>query len=173
MQTRKTGGFVVAAIVAFSASVVLASAATAPTTVKTAKISSLGTVLVNASGLTLYRFTTDKKGSSSCTGACAALWPPLLATAKPTAGKGVTASKLGMLKRSNGQKQVTYEGFPLYRYAGDRKPGQAKGEGTEGTWYAVAGSGSLVKPSAAAQSAGSGTASATTTPDTSPGGYGY
>jgi predicted lipoprotein with Yx(FWY)xxD motif len=174
-----------AAVLAVGVVAATAAPTSAPPTVKTAKIADLGTVLVNGSGLTLYRFTTDKKGSSSCNGSCAALWPPLLAgKGKPVAGTGVAAAKLGTLKRSTGQLQVTYGGYALYRFASDKKPGEAKGEGLEGSWYAVAPSGALVKTSATSQTAVSqptsgGTTStpATTTPGTGGGngggGYDY
>jgi predicted lipoprotein with Yx(FWY)xxD motif len=185
MQIRKVVGLVLlAGVFTFGVSAAFATR-TVASTVKTAKISGLGTVLVNGSGRTLYRFTADKKGASTCNGSCAALWPPVLAsgTAEPVAGTGVTASKLGTIKRSNGQKQVTYGGYPLYRYAADTKSGQAKGEGAEGTWFAVAPSGALVK-GATKEAAGSGgtitapagpgtTSPAVTTPAGSDGSGGY
>ncbi len=132
----------------------MAAAPAAPSsgvTVKTASVAKLGTVLVNESGLTLYRFTaSDKKGSSSCTGGCASVWSPLFAVGKTSAGTGVAASKLGTIKRSNGRMQVTYAGYPLYRYAADAKAGSDKGEGVGGTWFAVAPSGAVVKGAASA-----------------------
>jgi len=144
----------------------LASPAAAPLTVKTESISKLGPVLVNGSGLTLYRFKADKKGTSSCSGGCAAIWPPVLAVgkAKPVAGTGVAAAKLGLFKRSTGQLQVTYGGYALYRFAADTKPGEAKGEGVEGAWFAVAPSGALVKSTPTSEGLASPTA---TTPSTS------
>jgi predicted lipoprotein with Yx(FWY)xxD motif len=175
VHIRKPAGIVMSAFVlAFGATAALAAPAIAPPMVKTATISGLGKVLVNGSGLTLYRFTSDKRGSSSCTGGCAAIWPPVIATgkAKPVAGKGAIASKLGTIKRSNGQTQVTYGGYPLYRFAADTKAGQAKGEGIEGTWFAVASSGTLVKAEAA-----SATPAPTPAPAPAPapagGGYNY
>jgi predicted lipoprotein with Yx(FWY)xxD motif len=149
---------VFAALVLAGALGAAALAAPAPSTVRTAAVAKLGTVLVNGSGLTLYRLDTDKKGASSCDGGCAAVWPPLLATGKtkPVAGTGVAASKLGLIKRSTGQMQVTYDGYPLYRFAADTKPGEAKGEGVSGTWFAVAPSGGLVKAKAAAAGGGGG-----------------
>lgn len=116
-------------------------------TVKVAKNSKYGTVLVSASGKTLYRYTSDRKGVNSCKGACAALWPALVvkSSVKPTAGPGVNAKLLGTMKHSKGLRQVTYAGFPLYRYSGDQKAGDVKGEGFQGKWYLVNSKGALVK----------------------------
>ena len=116
-------------------------------TVKTAHSSKYGTILVASNGMTLYRYTPDRKNASTCSGACAGYWPPLVlkAGAKPTAGSGATASLLGTTKRSNGAMQVTYAGWPLYYYAGDKKAGQTNGQGFEKTWYVVATTGALVK----------------------------
>jgi predicted lipoprotein with Yx(FWY)xxD motif len=140
-----------------------AAAAVVPS-VKTGKIAALGTVLVSASGRTLYHYTDESRGKVDCTGPCAQLWPPLLAKggAKPVAGPGIVAAKLGVVKRADGTAQVTYGGFGLYLYAGDTKPGQAKGEGLEGSWYAVSPAAKIVKPAAAAGAVrgGSGSTSA-------------
>jgi predicted lipoprotein with Yx(FWY)xxD motif len=180
VQIRAIGKFVVPALAAvICVSAAVASPAVAPVAVKTATVASFGSVLVNGSGLTLYRYTSDRKGASTCSGACAAEWPPLVVKgdAKPVAGKGVAASRLGMIKRSNGQMQVTYGGYPLYLFAGDSKAGQTKGQGFEKTWYLVASSGALVKtsPAAAAPSSSSSAPApaTTTTPASSGGGYDY
>ncbi len=121
-------------------------------TVKTAASSTYGTVLVAANGMTLYRYTPDKKGVSVCSGACAKYWPPLLlkGTAKETAGSGVSSALLGEVMRANGAAQVSYAGYPLYYYAGDKKPGDVKGQGFEKTWYVVSAKGALVKHGVAA-----------------------
>ena len=144
--------FVLAVIVVAMAGVGVAMAATRSTsatkgTVMTAKVGKFGAVLVASNGMTLYRYTPDKKNVSVCTGACAGYWPPLLVkgTAKPTAGSGASASLLGTTMRTGGAEQVTYAGFPLYTYAGDKKPGQANGQGFEKTWYVVNATGALVK----------------------------
>src|ERR1700730_2358590 len=76
---------------------------------------SLGSILVDSTGRTVYLFKADSGTSSACSGACATAWPPLLATGTPTAGTGPTASKLGTITRSDGKQQVTYNGHPLYR----------------------------------------------------------
>ena len=109
----------------------------------------LGRVLVDARGHTLYLFDKDKRGMSSCSGACAAYWPPAITTAKPRAGAGVNASRLGMTRRADGRRQVTYAGHPLYTFIGDKKPGQTTGEGLTdfgAAWDAVAPNGRSVEP---------------------------
>jgi len=156
---------VLAILVVAMAGVGVAMAATRSTsakngTVKAAKVGKFGTVLVSSSGMTLYRYTPDRKNVSVCSGACATYWPPLLVkgTAKPTVGSGASASLLGTTMRSNGAEQVTYAGFPLYLYVGDKKPGQANGQGFQKTWYVVSATGALVKHAVS----GSGTGSTTT-----------
>jgi predicted lipoprotein with Yx(FWY)xxD motif len=111
----------------------------------------LGNVLVDARGRTLYLFEKDKRGRSACNGACATYWPPLLSTAKPRPGRGVHASLLGVTKRTNGKRQVTYAGHPLYTFIADTKAGQTNGEGLTNfgaTWDAIAASGRAVEPTA-------------------------
>ena len=107
----------------------------------------LGKVLVDAQGRTLYLFEADKGPMSACDGACASVWPPLKTTGGPTAGAGVTASKLGTTKRSDGATEVTYNGHPLYTYAGDSAPGQTSGQGLDdygAEWYVLSASGSKI-----------------------------
>ena len=144
----------VAAIGAGTAIAASAASHTSGGTVKTAKSAKYGAVLVAANGMTLYRYTPDSKGVSTCSGACAKFWPPLLASAgaKPTAGTGASSSLLGTIKRGKGA-QVTYAGFPLYFYAGDKKAGDVAGQGVEGTWYVVSAKGALVKHAVAATAA--------------------
>lgn len=98
---------------------------------------SLGDVLVDATGRTLYLFTPDTGGTSTCYGQCATAWPPLLTSGTPVAGSGVDASLLGTTTRTDGSVQVTYAGHPLYYFAKDSAPGQTNGEGVGGVWYAV------------------------------------
>jgi predicted lipoprotein with Yx(FWY)xxD motif len=118
-------------------------------TVKSAFVPALGkTVLVDASGRTLYRNRTEKGGRIRCTGACAAAWPPLLvpAGARVTAGAGVAQAKLGTVLRPGGKRQATYAGQPLYRFAADRRAGQAKGQALGGVWFAIAPASSTPAP---------------------------
>jgi predicted lipoprotein with Yx(FWY)xxD motif len=105
----------------------------------------LGKVLVASNGRTLYLYTPDPKGKSTCTGSCASIWPPLLTKGKPRAGKGLKQKLLGTTKHG-GKLQVTYAGHPLYRYSGDSKAGQTNGEAYGGIWYAVNDAGKKVKP---------------------------
>jgi predicted lipoprotein with Yx(FWY)xxD motif len=105
---------------------------------KTAK-TSLGTVLTNSKGFTLYWFAIDTPTTSKCTGSCTTFWPPVIGT--PQAASGVTLpGKLGTITRSDGSLQATYNGHPLYTYVGDKSPGQTAGNkvnGSGGLWYAV------------------------------------
>jgi predicted lipoprotein with Yx(FWY)xxD motif len=107
----------------------------------------LGNVLVDSHGRTLYLFEKDSGMTSSCAGACASIWPPVTATGKPGAGTGLAASKIALLKRSDGTMQVSYGGHPLYTYAGDGKPGDTKGEGLNqfgAEWNVLAPNGSEI-----------------------------
>ncbi|SRR6266581_6342364 len=107
---------------------VASSTKTSRTKVAVAK-SPLGRILVDSKGITLYDFPKDRGTTSSCYGACAALWPPLTTTGKPVAGHGVRALLLGTTKRKDGKLEVTYNGHPLYYFVSDRKPGQTTGQG--------------------------------------------
>ena len=109
--------------------------------------SEYGRVLYDGKGFALYAFTRDGTGKSRCYGACAAAWPPYLATS-PKAGAGAKRSLLGTTRRSDGSLQVTYAGRPLYYYVGDSRPGQILCQNVEeygGLWLVVRGSGKLVR----------------------------
>jgi predicted lipoprotein with Yx(FWY)xxD motif len=97
-----------------------------------------GRVLASSRGLTLYYYGEDKphSGKSVCTGACATAWPPLAAPVKAPAGVRLPG-KLGVITRPDGVKQVTLNGYPLYVYSGDKAPGQAAGNGIEGSWHVI------------------------------------
>jgi predicted lipoprotein with Yx(FWY)xxD motif len=90
---------------------------------------SLGRYLVDGRGRSLYLFERDRHGRSACYGACASVWPPLMASGRVTHGAGVNGYKLGSVARRGGGREVTYAGHPLYYYAGDSRPGQLSGEG--------------------------------------------
>lgn len=109
----------------------------------------LGSVLAaGPKKLTVYMFSGDRGGQSTCYGECAALWEPVLTSGPPTAGAGVRSSELSTTKRVDGQLQVTYAGHPLYHYLPDVLPSDAIGEGLSnfgGQWYAVAPTGRPVK----------------------------
>jgi predicted lipoprotein with Yx(FWY)xxD motif len=128
----------------------------APATVGVAN-NSLGSVLVNSQGRTLYLFKADVGAKSACSGACATAWPPLLAASKPTAGTGLTASKLGTITRSGGSRQVTYNGHPLYLFIKDKKPGDVNGQGVTAfgaAWFALTPSGNQASTPASSSSGG-------------------
>jgi predicted lipoprotein with Yx(FWY)xxD motif len=111
------------------------------------KSSSLGQILVDGKGMTLYLFEKDTGTMSTCTGSCAQFWPPVTTTGAPKAGQGVMAGKLGTTTRSDGKTQVTYNGHPLYYYSGDMKPGDVTGQGLNtfgGLWYVLSPEGQAV-----------------------------
>lgn len=141
-----------AALVALAAAIFLLNAprlhaaGTSGTVVSTAN-TSLGRVLVNSQGRTLYLFGRDSRGKSACSGKCAGFWPPLISAGKPRAGAGARASLLGTTKRADGRLQVTYNHHPLYRFVKDTKKGQTQGEQVNafgGVWYAVSATGAKV-----------------------------
>lgn len=176
MKSHRRNRFA-AALLAVIGAGVLAIAATGSATKATVSVASnatLGKIIVGASGMTLYHYTDDHGKVVKCSGACAAQWPPVLIgkTAKPVAGAGIKASKLGTVKRSDGTVQVTYNGYALYRFAGDTKPGQVNGQGLEKEWYAIAASGALVKSVPAAASAGTSSAGSSSSPSSSGAGSG-
>jgi len=120
------------------------SSSAGPAVVKTASVSSLGaSVLVDSQGLTLYHLSGEQNGKWICTSAaCVKVWHPLAA---PTSGAPTgSVGSLGTVKRPDGTMQVTFKGMPLYSFAGDTKPGEAKGQGIKdvGVWTAVTASGS-------------------------------
>jgi predicted lipoprotein with Yx(FWY)xxD motif len=110
--------------------------------------SNLGKILVDSKGNTLYAFGHDLKNKSRCSGACASNWPPALTKAKkPKVGAGVSSAKLRVIKRSDGGRQLSYAGHPLYRFSLDRGPGDMNGQGLNafgGTWHVVSPAGKPV-----------------------------
>jgi predicted lipoprotein with Yx(FWY)xxD motif len=113
---------------------------TAITTAHTSR----GTVLTDSKGITVYLFEGDTGTASTCYGACAATWPPVLTAGAPVAGAGARAALLGTIKRTDGKTQVTYAGHPLYYFSASTKPGQVNGQGVNGFgahWDAVRPSG--------------------------------
>jgi predicted lipoprotein with Yx(FWY)xxD motif len=129
----------------------------------------VGSVLTNASGFTLYTFQADSGSTSNCYGSCATFWPPLLGTAHMAAGQKIDGH-FGTTTRKDGKIQVTYDGHPLYTYAGDTAPGDTKGNAINqdgGIWNVIttsksgASGGAQPQPSASASTGGGG------------GGYGY
>jgi predicted lipoprotein with Yx(FWY)xxD motif len=106
--------------------------------------------LVGSNGHSVYLFEADKNGTSACSGACAAAWPPDTVTSAPQAGSGVNQAMLGTIKRPDGTMQVTYNGHPLYYFVGDTSAGTAHGQGSKAFgagWYVVGASGSKIDTS--------------------------
>jgi predicted lipoprotein with Yx(FWY)xxD motif len=109
--------------------------------------SQYGRVVADARGEALYLFTKDGRGKSQCYGACAKAWPPFLTRGRPRAAKGISASRLGTVRRRDGRSQVTYKGQPLYYYVQD-KPGVILCQNVAefgGDWLVVAPSGNAVR----------------------------
>ncbi len=105
----------------------------------------LGRFLVDAQGRSLYLFLSDQPNKSNCTGNCAVNWPPLLAYGQVEAGEGIDTAKLGTLHREDGTIQVTYNGHPLYYFAGDAQPGDTNGHEKGGKWFLVTPEGDPLK----------------------------
>jgi predicted lipoprotein with Yx(FWY)xxD motif len=112
------------------------------------KSTDLGRILVDSKGNTLYAFGHDLKNKSRCSGPCASNWPPALTKAKkPKVGAGVSSAKLRVIKRSDGGRQLSYAGHPLYRFSLDNGPGDTNGQGLNafgGTWHVVSPAGKPV-----------------------------
>jgi predicted lipoprotein with Yx(FWY)xxD motif len=120
--------------------------------IKTANVKGLGTVLVNSDGYVLYMFPPDRRTKVTCTGTCAASWPPATVPdgTEPKAGPGVRGSLIATVPNPNpeGGRVVTYNGWPLYTYAPDIRPGMASGQALDlngGFWYVMRPSGQIVK----------------------------
>ena len=97
----------------------------------------LGAALVGSNGLTLYVFVPDVPGASNCVDDCAVAWPPLAADAIGTPGDGIDVSLLGEITRPDGSPQATYNGRPLYFFAGDAAPGDVNGQGLNDVWFVI------------------------------------
>jgi predicted lipoprotein with Yx(FWY)xxD motif len=136
------------------------TSATGITTAKTSK----GTVLTTAQGDTIYWFAIDTPAKSNCNGQCVSFWPPLTGTPTAAASAGLTG-KFGTIKRADGTVQATYDGHPLYLFAGDKKAGQVNGNDINtsgGLWWATTPTGAKLTAAAPKASKSS-----------SGGGYGY
>ena len=120
-------------------------------TVTVKHASKLGTILaVGGKKMTVYVFEGDKGASSTCTGACASVWPPVTTSGGPTASGAASTADLGTITRSDGTTQVTYKGHPLYFFAKDKDAGDSYGQGVHGfgsDWYVIAPTGSKVDKS--------------------------
>jgi predicted lipoprotein with Yx(FWY)xxD motif len=138
---------------AFALSLAVLGAASAAGSTSGAKVGTartdLGRLIVDGRGRTLYLFERDKHGRSACSGACAAVWMPLVTHGKPVAIHGAKQSLLGVVRRADGRRQVKYAGHPMYRYIGDTMRGQTNGEGSQefgaGCWDALTPSGKKIE----------------------------
>jgi predicted lipoprotein with Yx(FWY)xxD motif len=140
------------------ASVTASAAAASSSTVLKTEHTSLGTVLADAQGMTVYWFAADHGTTSACSGACAAAWPPVIGMPKAAAGVTLTGT-LGTITRSDGAKQATYNGHPLYTFKADSAPGQVNGNKVTGfgaAWYAI-----TIGASSGASTAPTGTSTST------------
>jgi predicted lipoprotein with Yx(FWY)xxD motif len=140
-----------AAALALVATVPAMSASTTPSP-HAAKValspSAFGDILVDARGRTLYLFEKDMGGRSACDSSCATYWPPLLTHGRPTAGRGVKGSLLGVTRRTGGSTQVTYADHPLYRFVQDSRPGQTTGQNSHAfgaDWYVLSAAGKKIE----------------------------
>jgi predicted lipoprotein with Yx(FWY)xxD motif len=106
---------------------------------------SLGPILTDQNGRTLYALTTDKGGTSSCGDDCINVWPALVSKAPVEAGRGTTPTLFGTTERTEGATQATYGEWPLYYYAGDQEPGDVDGQGVDGVWFVVGADGELIR----------------------------
>lgn len=130
-------------------------------------------ILVNAQGMALYLFTLDKHNKSVCTGECAEYWPPALVPKGTTVAPALAGIRgtFGVSTRAGGQRQLTYDGAPLYTFVEDKKPGEMTGQGAQGgTWWVVVVDTASAVPGASAPPAS--TSAPTPTPVPSSGGYG-
>jgi predicted lipoprotein with Yx(FWY)xxD motif len=129
-----------------------AASAVALTTAKT----SLGTVVVDARGRTVYQFDKDTIGAatSACTGVCVGLWPELTTSSSAPKASGVTG-KIGTAPTTGGARQLTLAGHRLYTFSGDTKAGQVNGEAFMKQWWVLAPTGQLIKSAAASSSSSS------------------
>ncbi len=111
---------------------------------------SLGRIVENGQGFTIYMFTRDHRNRDSCVkvAGCTSVWPPVTTSGKPVAGPGVKRSLIGTIALAHGRRQVTYAGRPLYTYGGDGGPGSTSYNGFPefgGTWWALGSTGRAVK----------------------------
>ncbi len=122
------------------------STSAGPVTVET-HAGPMGTYLTDGQGKSLYLFVADTNGTSTCNGACAGEWPPVLTSGTPQAGSGVTAGMLGTVDRSDGAKQVTYNNHPLYLFHRDTAAGDVTGQGVNefgALWWLVSPAGDAI-----------------------------
>jgi len=152
------------------------ASASATGTVITTQAGSAGAFLTDGSGRAVYLWAKDGMNMSACSGACAAAWPPVPATGKLTATGAAKASDLGTITRSDGTKQATYDGHPLYYFVGDSAAGQTNGQASDNfgaKWWLVASSGAKITAADTAAAANAPAPSASSTAGSSNAGGGW
>ena len=127
-----TGGLALAA-----ATVTPGPTPTSAAIVRVYQSSTLGSILMDENGKTLYYWKHDSVGKSYCTGDCLATWTPLLTNGQPRIGDQTLKGALGFFVRPDGSQQVTFEGLPIYTYSGDKNPGDTNGQGVDTMWYVL------------------------------------
>jgi predicted lipoprotein with Yx(FWY)xxD motif len=146
-QTQRSSGYAGATTTSTSS----APSSSATAALITTKHDKLGTILAaGAKQMTVYMFEGDRGAASSCSGACAQVWPPVTTSGEAKSGGSAMAADLGTITRADGTRQVTYKGHPLYLFARDGDKGDAYGQGVKGfgaSWYVLAPSGSKVDKS--------------------------
>jgi predicted lipoprotein with Yx(FWY)xxD motif len=119
--------------------------ASGPVTISLVTHGKFGKIMVDGKGMTLYEDEKDKPGKPNCTGGCLTAWPPVVAPSSPTYGPGLKASTFSVVTLADGTKQLAANGFPLYTWMNDKKPGDATGQGVAG-FYSVQASGKRYDP---------------------------
>jgi len=140
-----------------------ASSGSTAATVIESHAGSAAPFLTNSSGRAVYLWAADSMNKSMCSGACAQAWPPVTSMGQVTAAHGAKAADLGTITRSDGTKQVTYLGHPLYYFAGDSGPGQTNGQGSDSfgaKWWLVTPAGAKITAADTAASTGSSSSTA-------------
>lgn len=106
---------------------------------------SLGDVLVDGEGMTLYMYDPDAQGDSTCYDQCATAWPPVVGEGDPTLGEGLDQALVGSVQRTDGTTQVTYNKWPLYLWQKDTAPGDVTGQAVGGVWWVVGADGEPIR----------------------------
>ena len=169
LATAAGGGSSTFTLTTVSTSILTTTVAGAPspaTSVGIAYKSGIGFYLVNGSGMTLYYRTTDiqSNGTSTCDGECIQVWP-VFAVKNLVLPSGLNASSFNTVTRMDGKQQVTYDGWPLYTFSGDHRPGDVNGQGIEGIWFAL-GLPTPRTPAATSTTSTASTSGVSTTPST-------
>lgn len=136
----------------------------------------MGTFLTDGSGKTLYMFASDTATKSTCSGGCAAFWPPLTSTGAPAASGGAQSSMITTLTRSDGSKQVVYGGHPLYTFKEDTAAGDTNGQGSDNfgaKWWLMAPSGQPIEGSGSGSGSASSSSPSSSTSSAGGGGGGW